>query len=103
MIFFLQNSSILGVFWPRVGIQTNHGTVRKSAIILQPGNQKQLKWSNTTYVQKTNFTFKIKFWVFQVIKTLFCLKMIRIFNVQPVKIPHFKSLLPHNKHSDPIF
>ena len=37
--------------------------------------------------------FKIKFCMFQVTKTSFCKKGIRIFNVQPVKIPHFKSLL----------
>ena len=41
--FFLQNSSILGVFWPSRRIQANHGTVRKSAIFPQPGNQKRLK------------------------------------------------------------
>ena len=45
MIFFLQNSSILGVFWPRRGLQANHGTVRKSAILPQAGNQKRLKCS----------------------------------------------------------
>ena len=31
------------------------------------------------------------------------MKVIRTFNAQPVKIPHFKSLLRVNKHGDPIF
>ena len=30
--FFFENTSILGVFWPRRGLQANHGIVRKSAI-----------------------------------------------------------------------
>ena len=38
-----ENSSPLGVFWPRRGLQANHRTVRKSAIFPQPSNQKQLK------------------------------------------------------------
>ena len=41
--FFLENGSQLGVFWPRRGLQVNHGTVRKSAIFSQPGNQERLK------------------------------------------------------------
>ena len=41
--FFLENGAQLGVFWPRRGLQVNHGTVRKSAILLQPGNQERLK------------------------------------------------------------
>ena len=41
--FFLENSSQLGVFWPRRGLQANRGTVRKSAIFPQPSNKKQLK------------------------------------------------------------
>ena len=40
--FFLENSSQLGVFWPKRGLQANHGTARKSAIFPQPSNQKQL-------------------------------------------------------------
>ena len=40
---FLENSSQLGVFWARRGPQVNHGTVRKSAIFPQPGNQERLK------------------------------------------------------------
>ena len=28
-ISFLENSSLLGVFWPRRGLQVNHGTVEK--------------------------------------------------------------------------
>ena len=40
---FLENSSQQGVFWPRRGLQLNHGTVRRSAIFPQPGNQKRFK------------------------------------------------------------
>ena len=40
---FGENSSQLGVFWPRRGLQANHITARKSAIFPQPSNQKQLK------------------------------------------------------------
>ena len=58
--FFWENSSVLGVFWPRRGLKANHGTVRKSAIFPPPDNQKRLKWSNTTYVNKKSFTFAIK-------------------------------------------
>ena len=47
-----ENSSQLGVFWPRRGLQTNHGTTGKSAIFPQPSNQKQLKLGNTAYVNK---------------------------------------------------
>ena len=85
--FFLENSSVLGVFWLRRGLQANHGTVGKSAKSPQPGNQKQVKWSNTVYFNKRSFNFKIKFCVFQVTKAKFCMKVIRIFNAQPVKIP----------------
>ena len=63
--FFLQNSSMLDAFWPRRGVPANHGTVRKSALFQQPGNQKRLKLSHTTYVNKRSFTFKIKCCVFQ--------------------------------------
>ena len=38
--FFSENSSQLGVFWPR---QANHRTVRKSAIFPQPSNKEKLK------------------------------------------------------------
>ena len=34
----------------------------------QPGNQKRLNWSNTTYVNKWSFTFKTKLCAFQVTK-----------------------------------
>ena len=47
--------------------------------------------------------FKIKFCVFQVTKTQFCKKVIRIFNAQPVKILQLKSLLTRKQHGDPIF
>ena len=42
MIFFGKKSP--------TGLQANQGTVRKSAIFPQPSNQKQLKRSNTAYV-----------------------------------------------------
>ena len=42
-LFFFENSPLLGAFWPRPGLQANHGTVQKSAIFPQPSNQKQLK------------------------------------------------------------
>ena len=82
--FFLENSSVLGVFWLRRGLQANHGTVGKSAKFPQPGNQKQVKWSNTVYFNKRSFKFKIKFCVFQVTEAKFCMKVIRIFNAQAV-------------------
>ena len=55
--------------WWRRGLQANHGTVQKSAISPQPGNQKPIKWSNTAYFNKRSFMFKLKFCVFQVTKT----------------------------------
>jgi len=64
--FFLENSSQLCVFWPRRGLQVDHGTVWKSAIFPQPSNQKQLKWSNNAYVNKLSFAFKIKLCLSQV-------------------------------------
>ena len=106
---FLENGYQLGVFWPRRGLQAHHGTVRKSAIFPQASNQKQLKWSNTAYVNKWSFAFKIKLCVFQVTKTSFCMKVIRIFNAQPVKrrlkpkITHFKSPLTRRQARWPHF
>ena len=41
--FFSENSSQLGAFWPRRGLQADHRTVLKSAIFLTLSNQKQLK------------------------------------------------------------
>ena len=70
--FFWENSSVLGVFWPRRGLKANHWTVRKSAIFPPPHNQKRLKWSNTNYVNKKSFTFAIKLCAFQVTKTSVC-------------------------------
>ena len=67
-MIFLENSSVMDVFGPRRGLQASHGTFRKSAIFPQPGNQKQLKWSNTAYLNKRSFIFKIEFYVFQVTK-----------------------------------
>ena len=41
-MIFLENSSVLGVFGPRQGLQANHGTVRKSAVSREQGHQKPL-------------------------------------------------------------
>ena len=60
--FFGENSSQLDVFWPRPGLQTNHGTIRKSAIFPQP----RLNQDLTLCERDSNF------------------------NAQSVKIPHFK-------------
>ena len=67
--FFGESSFVFGVFGSRRGLQANHGTVRKSGISPQPGNQKRIKWSNTAYLNKRSFMVKIKFFVFQVTKT----------------------------------
>ena len=47
-------------------------------------------------MNKKSFIFWEKI-VFQVTKTKFCMKVIRIFSAQPVKIPYFI------KHGDPNF
>ena len=36
--FFLEKHPLLDVFWPRPGLQGDHGTVQKSAISPQPSN-----------------------------------------------------------------
>ena len=41
--FFGENSFVFGVFGSERGLQANHGTVRKSTICPQPGNQKRIK------------------------------------------------------------
>ena len=41
----LENSSVLGVSWPRRRLQANQGTVRKSTIFPEPGNRIRFKWS----------------------------------------------------------
>ena len=64
--FFWESSFVFGVLGSRRGLQANQGTVRKSAISPQPGNRKRIKWSNTAYLNKRSFMFKIKFCVFQV-------------------------------------
>ena len=64
--FFLEISFVFVVFGSRRGLQANRGTVRKSAISPQLGNQKRIKWSNTAYLNERSFMFKIKFCVFQV-------------------------------------
>ena len=43
--FWGENSFVFGVFGTRRGLQANHGTIRKSAISPQPGNQKRIKYS----------------------------------------------------------
>ena len=75
--------------------------VRKGAIFPQTSNQKQLKWSNTAYVNKWSFAFKIKLCVSQVNDTKFYKKMIK--KGQPVTIPHFKSLLTQKQARWPHF
>ena len=57
----------------------------------------------TVYVNKWSFSFKIELCVFQIAKTYLGMKVIRIFNTQPVKIPHFKSPQTHKQAGDPIF
>ena len=91
MIFFLENSSVLGVFGSRRELQADHGTVWKSAISPQPGNQQRIKWSNTAYLDKRNFMSNTKFCVSSN-KDLILYGDLN-FNAQPVKIPQFKSLL----------
>ena len=95
--------TLFGVFGSRRGLQANQGTVGKSAISPQPGNRKRIKWSNTAYLNKRSFMFKIKFCVFQVTTTSFCKKGIRILNAQPVKFPSLRACWRVNKHGDPIF
>ena len=100
----MENGSQMGVFWLRQGLQVNHGTVRKSAIFTQPGNQERLKWSNAAYVNKWSFTFKANLCAFQVTKIKFCMKVIQTFNAQPVKKKTILRACWHvNKHGDPIF
>ena len=41
--FFGENSFVFGVFESTRGLEANPGTVRKSAISPQPGNQKRIK------------------------------------------------------------
>ena len=40
---FLEKNPLPDIFWPRPGLQANHGTVQKKAIFPQASNQKQLK------------------------------------------------------------
>ena len=61
--FLGENSFVFGVFGSGGGLQANHGTLRQS---VTTGNQKQIKLSNTAYLNKRNFMFKIKLCVFQV-------------------------------------
>jgi len=60
---------VFGAFGSWRGPQPNHGTVQKSAISPQPGNQKRIKRSNSAYLNKRSFMFKIKFCVFQLTTT----------------------------------
>ena len=68
MIFFLKIVPNWVHFGQGEDCQVNHGTVQKSALFPQPGNEKRLKWSNITYGNKWSFTFKTKLCVFQVTK-----------------------------------
>ena len=45
----------------------------------------------------------MKLCVFQVTKTYFCMKVIRIFNAQPVKYPTLRACWSVNKYVDPTF
>ena len=90
---FFENSSVFCVFGSRRGLQASP----------QPGNQKRSKWSNTAHLNNRSFMSKIKFFVFQVAKTQFCKKVIRIFNAKPVKIPQLKSLLTRKQARWPHF
>ena len=45
--FILENSPLLDVFWPRPGLQANHGTVQKSAC-----NIATTKQSKTAYMKQ---------------------------------------------------
>ena len=42
-------------------------------------------------------------YVFRVTKTVLCMKVIQIFNAQPVKVPHFKSPLTRKQARGPHF
>ena len=68
MIFFSENGSQLGVFGQGENFKLTKEVSEKSPIIPQPDNQERLKWSNTAYVNKWSFTFKIKLCAFQVTK-----------------------------------
>ena len=61
------------------------------------------KWSNTACVNKWSFTFKMKLCVFRLTKPWLFMKVIRIFNSQPEKIPILRARWRVNKHGDPIF
>ena len=62
-LFFLENSYVLGVFWPRRGLSEKVQYFRNQAI------QNGLNEANTAFVNKRSFTFKLKFCGFQGIKT----------------------------------
>ena len=61
--FFGENNFVFGVFGSRRGLQANQGTVRKSAISPQPGNQKRIKESDTAYLNKKKLYVQDKFFV----------------------------------------
>ena len=53
MIFFLEKSLSLDVFWPRPVLQADHGTVQKSAIFPKTSIKNSLNEAgNTAYVNK---------------------------------------------------
>ena len=88
MTFFLENSFRTGcIFGQEEDFKLTTELSQKVQYSHNQAIKKRLKWSNTAFVKKRSFTFKIKFCVFQVTKTYFCMKVIRIYNAQPVKYP----------------
>ena len=97
--FFVENSSQLGVFGQGEDFKLTTELSEKVHCSRNQAikNSLKVKWSNTAYVNKWSFAFKIKLCVSQVIE------LIRIFNAQPVRIPHFKSLLTRKQRKTPFF
>ena len=54
MRFLLEKSPLLDVFWPRAGLQANHGTVRKSA------NKSRIKKMSTCGMSTVQVTLHAK-------------------------------------------
>ena len=71
--FFGENSSQLGVFWDFNLTTELPKKVQYTRNQASQGIKKPLKWSNTAYVNKWSFAFKITLCVFQVTKTQFCM------------------------------
>ena len=81
MIFFVKIVPNWGVFRPRRRHQVKDGTAEKVQYILAT-KESLLMSINEALLSRQNFA------PFQVTKIKFCMKMIRTFNAQPVKIPH---------------